>query len=68
MFSAIASTGKTHRITIPVAVDAAQQEAIVVLKKLKVCFEKLALIQQLELSLSFPALIMTMLLVIKLFR
>ncbi|CAH8266714.1 unnamed protein product [Arabidopsis lyrata] len=31
-----ASTGKTHRVTIPVAVDAAQQEAIAVLKKLKI--------------------------------
>jgi hypothetical protein len=58
------STGKTHRVATPVAVDAAQQEAIAVLKKLKVCFEKLAL----ELSLSCPALIMNMLLVIKLFR
>ncbi|KAL9292711.1 putative S-layer domain-containing protein [Arabidopsis thaliana] len=30
------STGKTHRVATPVAVDAAQQEAIAVLKKLKI--------------------------------
>lgn len=44
----LASTKKTHRVTSLVSVDNAQQEAIAVLKKLKVCFEKFAFIQQLD--------------------
>lgn len=43
----LASTVKAHRVvTAPVSVDAAQHEAVAVLKKLKVYLEKLALVMQ----------------------